>query len=290
MRLLRTTEQLHDAGLTRGKIRWGERERRWRSIIKGVYGEGAEPPTDLDVARATALLTGGIGFGRLAGVLLGLDSVDLAGGPHVLVPAGGSSARRGVRRVLELPQAITAAQVLCTDGPTTLWTLAGCLDDTTWEHALESALRKRHATAADVASMASSKKRQADRVRRVLHARGGLEVPPTESLLESLMVQLARAVPGLPAPERQVEVYTEHGTFVARVDLAWPSLGIFIELDGQHHRGQPVYDASRQTAVTAATGWLVGRFTWHEVTRAPSATRRRLADLLQRALLRPVVA
>jgi very-short-patch-repair endonuclease len=86
-----------------------------------------------------------------------------------------------------------------------------------------------------------------------------------------------------------VTVYDEHGDFVARVDLAWPSLGIFIELDGQQHLDQPVYDASRQTAVISATGWLVGRFTWYEVNYAASTCRRRLLGLLAQANRRPVI-
>src|SRR5204862_1218774 len=109
--------------------------------------------------------------------------------------------------------------------------------------------------------------------------------PPTESLLETLMVQLARTIKGLAPPRRQVEVFDEHGVFVARVDLAWPELGLFIELDGQHHAGQPVYDASRETAIVAATGWLCGRFTWAEVVRFPKSTARRLASLVERARL-----
>ena len=63
------------------------------------------------------------------------------------------------------------------------------------------------------------------------------------------MVQLARLVPDLPDPVRQFVVRDEDGNFVARVDLCWPDLGLFIELDGQQHKGQPVYDANRETAV-----------------------------------------
>ena len=74
-----------------------------------------------------------------------------------------------------------------------------------------------------------------------------------------------------------------HDEFVARVDLAWPDLGLFIELDGEHHLGQPVYDASRETAIVAATGWLPGRFTWTEVVRFPHSTARRLAALVDQA-------
>ena len=53
------------------------------------------------------------------------------------------------------------------------------------------------------------------------------------------MVQLIRAA-GLPTPTRQFVVRDTGDLFVARVDLAWPELGIFIELDGEHHKDQPV--------------------------------------------------
>jgi hypothetical protein len=85
-------------------------------------------------------------------------------------------------------------------------------------------------------------------------------------LLETLMVQLIRTVPALPEPVRQLWIEAA-GT---RLDMAWPQLGLFIELDGQHHKDQPVYDARRQTAVVAATGWLCGRFTWAEVVHTPT--------------------
>src|SRR5439155_25335765 len=89
------------------------------------------------------------------------------------------------------------------------------------------------------------------------------------------------------APMPVVDLY---GQFVARVDLAWPKLGLFIELDGEHHAGQPVYDARRETAVVAATGWLCGRFTWSEVVRIPRTTARRLAALVEQTHRRPLGA
>jgi very-short-patch-repair endonuclease len=74
-------------------------------------------------------------------------------------------------------------------------------------------------------------------------------------------------------------VRSTHGTFIARVDLSWPDREIFFELDGQGHKDQPVYDATRETAVVAATGWLPGRFTWSEIVRIPVSTQRRFAQL-----------
>jgi very-short-patch-repair endonuclease len=128
----------------------------------------------------------------------------------------------------------------------------------------------------------------AGRLRRVLALRPP-GAPPTGSILETMFVQLRRLVPGSTEPRRQVEVRNRHDDFVAFVDFAWPELGIFIELDGQHHAGQPVYDATRETAVVAATGWLVGRFTWDDIVLRPNTTRRRLEELLRRAAARPLV-
>ena len=47
------------------------------------------------------------------------------------------------------------------------------------------------------------------------------------------MVQLARNVEGLPAPVRQHVLSSRAGNFVAQIDLCWPELGLFIELDGE---------------------------------------------------------
>ena len=136
--------------------------------------------------------------------------------------------------------------------------------------ALESALRKRLTTVDDVGHANE----------RVLDLRPE-GAPPTESLLEALFVRLARTVAGLPDPVRQLKVGN------ARLDLAWPELGLFVELDGEHHKDQPVYDARRETAIVAETGWLCGRFTWTEVVRIPRSTARRLGDLSRRGAARP---
>lgn len=144
---------------------------------------------------------------------------------------------------------------------------------------MESALRK---GVASIPGLHVTGAPDARRIRRVLAMRPS-GAPPTESLLETLMVQLARRVPNLGDPERQVVVRNEYGDFVARVDLAWREPGVFVELDGEQYHNQPVYDARRQTAVEAATGWLCGRFTWTEVTRLPNTTARRLRSLAEQA-------
>jgi len=160
------------------------------------------------------------------------------------------------------------------------------MTDDEWEQALESALRTALTTVESIEA-ALTATAGAARIRRVLARRppGGA---PTGSILETMAVQLCRTVAGLGDPVRQYEVRNRWGEFVAFVDLCWPDLGIFLELDGQQHEGQPVYDAVRQTNIVAAKGWLVVRLTWDDVHRRPVATARRLAVVLATARARQV--
>jgi len=258
-------------------LRWGDGV-KWRRLEREIYLEGADPPDPIDVARARVLAANTAARGGLAGVLLGLDSVVLD--------------RRPTRRRLLPPERIVSiGGINCADGLQTLIDLASLVDDSVWEHALESALRTKLVTITEVEGaldeLGRARTPGTARVRRVLALRPP-GAPPTESLLETLMVQLIRLIPDLRPPTRQYRVVNAHGEVIARVDLCWPELGLFIELDGQHHEGQPVHDSSRETAIVIATGWLVGRFTWREVVDNPRVTVRRLASLVEQARRRPM--
>jgi len=294
MRRLFTIAEARATGVTSNALRWGVQVGRWSLVEDGVYVVGPDAPTPIERAIGAVLKTGGVASGTLAGQLLDLDSVGKLRSPYVTVRATRNGRRPGVRRkTLPRERIITVDGIQCTDALQTLVDLAAMVDDVTWEQMLESALRKRltslDAVTEAAATMARSRTPGVTRVRRVLTIRP-VGAPATESLLETLMVQLARDVPGLEPPTRQLVVRTVDDQFVARVDLAWPELGLFIELDGQQHRDQPVYDATRETAVVAATGWLCGRFTWTEVTRHRRHTIRRLAQLVEQAHRRPLPA
>jgi hypothetical protein len=282
-----TTQELQRRGLSQGAIRWRVKKGLLSKIIRGVYGDGPARPSPLDKAVAVVVATRGVASGTLAGTLTCLDGVKLRGA-DVTVGSGRSAQRQGARqRDLAAERVILVEGVRCTDGLQTLVDLASEVDDLVWEQALECALRRRLTTIDAVQRAAQGPQRGAARMRRVL-AQRPTGSPPTESLLETLMVQLARTIPALPPPERQVEVRDPDGALRARVDLAWPELGLFVELDGQHHVGQPVRDARRETIVVALTGWLCGRFTWDDLRRRPSTTRGRLTALAGQARRRPV--
>ena len=142
-----------------------------------------------------------------------------------------------------------------------------------WEQALESALRKRLVSIGDVTRQPAGA------------GSAGPPAPhPPRACWRPSWCSWPGRCPGLPEPVRQLWIEAAQ----ARLDLAWPQLGLFIELDGQHHKDQPVYDARRETAVVAATGWLCGRFTWTEVVHTPNSTARRLAALADQARRRPL--
>lgn len=281
-----------ESDLTRGQLRWGESQGRWRRVSWPVYRWGPDHPTELDRAVAVVLATSGAATDRLAGVLYGLDSVALLPGAPVATVNEGRPHGPVRRRALP-PEAITVVRgIPCTTGLVTMVDLAATLSDDVWEQALESALRMKllrlDELEAALPRLSRARTPGVARIRRVLALRPE-GAAPTESLLETLMVQLARLVPSLPTFVRQLEIFDPDGTFVARVDLSWPELGVFIELDGQQHKGQPVYDANRETAVVAATGWFPARFTWNEVTRAPRSTARRLDRIADQARRRQFV-
>ncbi|HUR76314.1 MAG TPA: hypothetical protein VMZ22_00060 [Acidimicrobiales bacterium] len=266
MRKLRTAADLSAAGWTVGRLRRELREQRITRIVKGVYGEGGDPPSELDVMRATALVTNGVCDAVLTAHMLDVDGVR-RWRPKVLVSAGTAAKREWVRRVSVLPAAtVEIGQVACLPAADMLWELALVLDDVHWEQALEFCLRRRLVSLEEIDAWMQRETEASRRVKRVIKARGGLFVAATESLLETLAVQLIRTDPSIPTPTRQYAIYDEHGNFVGRPDLCWPELGVFLELDGQGHRGQPVYDAVRQTRIAIKTRWLCGRLTWEQCT------------------------
>lgn len=279
-----TTQDAYAKGITHSALKYGVRTGALQRLRRGIYLEGPEAPTPLEQALGVVIATDGIASGTLAGVFHQLDSINLYG-RVVTIPSDGSTRQPCVtRRDIPTCEITVIDGYKCTNAVRTMIDLAAILNDLQWEQALESALRKRHFQIAqlEAALEGMHKARGGNRIRRVLSVRPP-GAPAAESLLEVLMVQLIRSEPRLPEPQRQVVVLSQWDAFVARVDLAWPEIGVFLELDGQHHKDQPVYDARRETAVVAAKGWLPARFTWHEITRAAKPTIWRLVEIFEKA-------
>lgn len=99
----------------------------------------------------------------------------------------------------------------------------------------------------------------------------------------------------LPAPVPNFPICNALGVEIARVDLAWPDLGVFLEFDGKvkyesrRREGESVVDCvlrekRRESLICEITGWRCIRITWADLYR-PAEVAARI-----RALFTPAAA
>ena len=95
---------------------------------------------------------------------------------------------------------------------------------------------------------------------------------------------------GLPMPEPQFKIKGANGRVVARVDFAWPALGVFLEFDGRIKYEKLLRDGERasdvvlrekrrEELVCRLTGWRCIRVTWADL-----ASPERLAARIRAVL------
>lgn len=104
-----------------------------------------------------------------------------------------------------------------------------------------------------------------------------------DSWFEKLVEQCVSS-PALPPMVRQFEVTRADGTFVARVDLAIPSLRMAIEADSRRfHSGLRAqrFDQRRENELSAE-GWLTSYVGWSDATASPTTVRRTIERIAER--------
>ena len=90
---------------------------------------------------------------------------------------------------------------------------------------------------------------------------------------------------GLPLPVPQYVVREADGSQVARLDFAWPDLGVFVEFDGliKYAPGAAgggdvseivLREKQREDAVRELTGWICIRVTWQDLANPRELERR----------------
>lgn len=95
----------------------------------------------------------------------------------------------------------------------------------------------------------------------------------------------------LPAPIPNYAIYDAHGREIARVDLAWPTLGVFLEFDGRvkyeerRREGESVTNCvlrekARESLICELTGWRCIRLVWADLYR-PDETAARIRRLFR---------
>lgn len=114
--------------------------------------------------------------------------------------------------------------------------------------------------------------------RKILRSYGPKHVP-TQSDVETLLLELVRTY-GLPEPERQAVIVGPDG-FIGTVDFAWRAARLVVEVDSSWHDG-PVdreQDVLRDRRLRAA-GYRVLRYRFGDIALEPTRVARELAVVI----------
>jgi very-short-patch-repair endonuclease len=277
------------AAVAAGLLTWGQlRGPRFQRLFPDVYAPAhLERNLALRSAAAAVLVDG-------RGVLAGFSAAELLGascGPsdapaEVLLTHTGRQAYRCTG--LRVHRDLVEASEITKAGPYSVTTaVRTAFDLVRWIPTLREKV-----VAIDALAFAC-KIEPADVLRlRMLHwgARGARHIVPvlelSDARAESPMetrIRIALHEHGLPAPEIQFEVEVEAAGRVRRLDLAYPSVKLAIEYDGDDHRKQDrAHKDLLREAALVRLGWTILRFDAYTVYCHPA----RIAQVVARELRR----
>jgi very-short-patch-repair endonuclease len=259
------------AGVTRSQLRG----RRYARPFRGVHLVSDGDAVALPQRCAAALLVvpkTAVFSDSTAAALRALPTPSRGGDIDVTVPPDANAIRRtgivGHRRDL-LDSEITQVHGLpVTTAARTFVDLAGRVEPPDLMAFGDAALRLRMMTAAGVAAVLAGHPgcRGARKAREIVPLLDGRAESPMESHVRWLLLDA-----GLPRPEVNVNIYDEHGQFIARVDLLFRHARVIVEYDGDHHRTDRTQFAHdlRRTSRLAAAGYRVLRFSAADVLHRP---------------------
>jgi very-short-patch-repair endonuclease len=289
--------QLISAGLSDDAIDRRVASGRLRRLLPETYAHAAAPASHDQAVMAACIWAGGHACRRTAAAKWKLAGFKDAKAIEVATSRPLSHPGIRVCRRAPLPQCDLSVvdSIPVTAPPRTLLDLGAVATERCVEIALDDALRRGltsipqlrwHLTAAGRRGVRGTAK-----LRAILESRR-LDKGITESPLETISRRLFRNS-GLPSPVKQFRVM-EVGTFLGRVDFAYPEYKIAIEVHGwKWHSGRNQWerDVHRRT-ILESHGWMVLEFTWNEVANDPEhVIQTILAAVRSRSfLLRPRLA
>jgi hypothetical protein len=280
-----TTEQLLQLGCTRHQIRAAIERGELTRLHTDVFRVAAVPVTWEQRVLVAALAAGprALASHRSAAALWDLDGAT-RGRPEVVTPRHLRSWAPRLGRIhestdLHLADPSQRLRIPCTGLVRTLVDLGAVVPIERVQQAADDAVRRRLCTWDDLVHGVVIHSRRGRRgvgvLRSVVEESYGKNVPDSRF---NRLVQRLLVAHGLQQPVAEHEVRGPDGTFIARVDLAYPALRIAIELDGKrHHLTSHAFehDRQRQNRLELA-GWIVLRYTWRQYVESPA---RLVADV-----------
>lgn len=254
------------------------REGPYVRVLHGVYADPSLPRDHLLRCRAASLLMpeGAALGGRSAAALLGAPAPSYGDPVTVVVPPPltwtGPKGVRVHRTGLGDREVVRSSDALPVTPPLrTAWDLALLETVATAVGVLDAMLQGGLTTTAELRDSLdrSAGRWGRQRVRRAFDLVDARSESPPES-----WVRVACILGGLPEPVPQYHV-VEGGTWLARVDLAWPEAKVVVEYEGDHHFDglQIARDDARLGRLVAA-GWTVLRLSAADLRSMDDVVRR----------------
>lgn len=174
------------------------------------------------------------------------------------------------------------AGIPATSIPRTLVDLGAVCSHRVVEDAVERAVVREMTTVRELHRMLDNVARQGRRGVGALRSALDGMAEGTESILEAKLLRLILRST-LPSPVVQYKVRIGE-RLVARLDMAYPKVMLAIEADGRDpHSTAKAFQRDRQRQnELQQLGWIVLRFTWHDVTHRPEYVITAIRDMLRR--------
>jgi very-short-patch-repair endonuclease len=282
-----THEQVLGTGVSRRQLDAELARGRLVAVHRGVYRSGGSPATWEQSVVAACLATRGVASHATAATVWGLRGWSSTA-VEVTVAGRRQTRLEGVVRHsttrLDPVDVVRRDSIPLTSPARTLLDLGGIGAPEAVESALEDALRRRLVGPAQLTSALDRLGRPGRpgvaTLRAILASRDPRSAP-TESELEDAFVRVLRRA-RLPEPARQYPVRVR-GQRAVRIDFAYPSRRVAIELDGwRWHSARADVDRDRSKSnLLAALGWSLLRFSWSDLRERGSDVARTVADLLR---------
>lgn len=283
-----TRSQVLELGLSDGAIKQRLRTGRWCRLAPGVYTFPGVPVDNRTLVKAATLAIPGAVASHESAADLHAFAYLTSANVAVTAPRGANH-KFPLARVHEY-EGIHDCDRAVVDGipvtspALTVFHLAAVVHPKRVERILDDRLNSRSVGLPEMLALSDFWARKgrpgAPTMRRLLATRGPGFIAP-ESALEAAFIDLVRRF-DLPEPKRQFA--TPWDRCEGRIDFAFAGQKILIELDGRRWHGRDAdfnKDRERDRKAQLA-GWVILRFTWHEVTQRPEHVADELRKFLRR--------
>jgi very-short-patch-repair endonuclease len=263
-----TLDQARSAGLSLGQVRHRTSTGEWLVVRPRVYAVAGVPPTWAQAVAAAALSLQPAAWAShtTAARLWGFpgvtgDEIDVLVDLERRVRMAGVCSHRS--RALFSADLTRHARIPLTSPERTLVDLSATVPEPALGQILDDALRRRLIRLERLRTCVGRLAKSPGRRPAVVHCLLAARLPgydPGDSDLETRVLRTLVAA-GLPAPVQQHRVRLNGRTI--RIDLAYPTCRIAIELDGWDcHRTRSAFDNDRARAnALVLAGWVLLRFT-----------------------------